>query len=151
METKHKLRRENLHGKRKHGFQLDALLVNVVGILENQMSMIQKKKQLKRGTGGLIMEEVNDYPFEYWKYKVGDKVKSKNMQKMICPMYMFLEGGMTMSLEGWIDWLSLDNEELLLDKSERAELLELLLELRKFREAQDEDYDDFLNDREREC
>ena len=21
------------------------------------------------------MEEVNDYPFEYWKYKVGDKVK----------------------------------------------------------------------------
>ena len=64
---------------------------------------------------------------------------------------MFLEGGMTMSLEGWIDWLSLDNEDLLLDKSERAELLELLLELRKFREAQDEDYDDFLNDREREC
>ena len=47
--------------------------------------MIQKKKQLKRGTGGLIMKEVNDYPFEYWKYKVGDKVKSKNMQKMICP------------------------------------------------------------------
>ena len=34
-----------------------------------------------------------------------------------------------MSLEDWIDWLSLDNEELLLDKSERAELLELLLEL----------------------
>lgn len=22
---------------------------------------------------------------EHWKYKVGDKVKSKNMQKMICP------------------------------------------------------------------
>lgn len=50
-----------------------------------------------------------------------------------------------------IDWLSLDNEELLLDKSERAELLELLLELINLREAQDEDYDDFLNDREREC
>ena len=64
---------------------------------------------------------------------------------------MFLEGGMTMSLEGWIDWLSLDNEELLLDKSERAELLELLFELRKFRDLQDEEYDDFLNDREREC
>lgn len=56
-----------------------------------------------------------------------------------------------MSLEDWIDWLSLDNEELLLDKSERAELLELLLELINLREAQDEDYDDFLNDREREC
>lgn len=40
-----------------------------------------------------------------------------------------------MSLEGWIDWLALDSEELLLDKSERAELLELLLELRKFREV----------------
>ena len=35
-----------------------------------------------------------------------------------------------MSLEGWIDWLSLDSEELLLDKAERAELLELVLELR---------------------
>ena len=23
------------------------------------------------------MEEVNDYPFEHWKYKVGDKVKWK--------------------------------------------------------------------------
>ena len=55
-----------------------------------------------------------------------------------------------MSLEGWIDWLALDSEELLLDKSERAELLELLLELRKFRESQEESYDDFLNDRERE-
>lgn len=32
-----------------------------------------------------------------------------------------------MSLEGWIDWLALDSEELLLDKSERAELLELVL------------------------
>ena len=31
------------------------------------------------------MKEVNDYPFEYWKYKVGDKVKSKNVKKMICP------------------------------------------------------------------
>ena len=57
METKHKLKRENLHGKRKHGFQLDALLVNVVGILENQMSMIQKKKQSKHGIGGLTMTE----------------------------------------------------------------------------------------------
>ena len=57
VETKHKLRRENLHGKIKHGFQLDALLVNVVGILENQMSMIQKKKQSKHGIGGLIMTE----------------------------------------------------------------------------------------------
>ena len=56
-----------------------------------------------------------------------------------------------MTLEGWIDWLSLDNEELLLDKSERTELLELLFELRKFSEAQEEEYDDFLNDREREC
>ena len=46
---------------------------------------------------------------------------------------------------------TLDNEELLLDKSERAELLELVLELRKFRDLQDEEYDDFLNDREREC
>ena len=64
---------------------------------------------------------------------------------------MFLEGGMIMTLEGWIDWLSLDNEELLLDKAERAELLELVLELRKFRDLQDEEYDDFLNDREREC
>ena len=51
-----------------------------------------------------------------------------------------------MTLEGWIDWLSLDSEELLLDKSERAELLELLLELRKFSEAQEEEYDDFLTD-----
>ena len=64
---------------------------------------------------------------------------------------MFLEGVLIMTLEGWIDWLSLDNEELLLDKSERAELLELVLELRKFRDLQDEEYDDFLNDREREC
>lgn len=56
-----------------------------------------------------------------------------------------------MSLEGWIDWLALDGEELLLDKSERVELLKLLLELRKFRESQEEEYDDFLNDREREC
>lgn len=56
-----------------------------------------------------------------------------------------------MPLEGWIDWLALDSEELLLDKSERAELLELLLELRKFRDTQEEEYDDFLNDREREC
>ena len=55
-----------------------------------------------------------------------------------------------MTLEGWIDWLSLDSEELLLDKSERAELLELVLDLRKFRESQEESYDDFLNDRERE-
>ena len=55
-----------------------------------------------------------------------------------------------MTLEGWIDWLSLDGEELLLDKSERAELLELVLELRKFRESQEESYDYFLNDRERE-
>ena len=66
-------------------------------------------------------------------------------------LYMFLEGVLIMTLEGWIDWLSLDNEELLLDKSERAELLELLFELRKFRDLQDEEYDDFLNDREREC
>ena len=64
---------------------------------------------------------------------------------------MFLGGVLIMTLEGWIDWLSLDNEELLLDKSERAELLELVLELRKFRDLQDEEYDDFLNDREREC
>ena len=56
-ETKHKLKRENLHGKRKYGSQLDALLVNVVGILENQMSMIQKKKQSNHGIGGLIMTE----------------------------------------------------------------------------------------------
>ena len=56
-----------------------------------------------------------------------------------------------MTLEGWIDWLSLDNEELLLDRSERAELLELVLELRKLRDLQDEEYDDFLNDQEREC
>ena len=66
-------------------------------------------------------------------------------------LYMFLEGGLIMSLEDWIDWLALDSEELLLDKSERAELLELVLELRKFRDLQDEEYDDFLNDREREC
>lgn len=52
-----------------------------------------------------------------------------------------------MTLEGWIDWLSLDGEELLLDKSERAELLELVLELKKFRESQEESYDDFLNDK----
>ena len=65
-------------GKRKHGFQLGALQANAVDILENQMSIPQKKKQLKRGTGGLIMEEVNDYPFEHWKYKVGDKVKWKD-------------------------------------------------------------------------
>ena len=56
-EIKHKLKRENLRGKRKHGFQLDALLVNVVDILENQMSMIQKKKQSKHGIGGLKMQE----------------------------------------------------------------------------------------------
>lgn len=56
-----------------------------------------------------------------------------------------------MTLEGWIDWFALDSEELLLDKSERAEVLDLLLELRKLRDAQDEEYDDFLNDREREC
>lgn len=56
-----------------------------------------------------------------------------------------------MTLEEWIDWLSLDNEELLLNKPERAELLELLLELINFRKSQEEDYDDFLNDREREC
>ena len=57
METKHKLRRENLHGKRKHGSQLAALLVNAVGILESQMNMIQKKKQSKHGIGGLTMTE----------------------------------------------------------------------------------------------
>ena len=56
-ETKHKLKRENLHGKIKHGSQLDALLVNVVGILENQMSMIRKKKQSKHGIGGLTMTD----------------------------------------------------------------------------------------------
>lgn len=56
-----------------------------------------------------------------------------------------------MSLDEWIDWLELDNEELCLGKIERVELLELLLDLRKFRDVQDEDYDDFLNSREREC
>lgn len=56
-----------------------------------------------------------------------------------------------MSLDEWIDWLELDNEELCLGKVERAELLEMLSELKKFRESQDGEYDDFLNDREREC
>lgn len=55
-----------------------------------------------------------------------------------------------MTLDEWIDWLELDSDGLHLSKAERVELLEMLVELKKLRELQDEQYDDFLNDRERE-